>query len=209
MKPNYKDLLNKAMNDDIVLNYAIVCKDLHKKRAGYDEMNDDDRYENYIKSLPKEKRFISYINPFTRNYTDSNKKKDLMKEYDKKYFKKFYKLPKLICKLLINEKICLNDIQYENKLIYDFLTEIKNKNDFSNLNLYFYYEGNYLIPNGNKIKVDEYNLEEYINKMVEFEINKHLKKIDIIKDSMFRYIPKNYIMNFKGEELYQIFNRLL
>ena len=59
-------------------------------------MNDDDRYENYIKSLPKEKRFISYINPFTRNYTDSNKKKDLMKEYDKKYFKKFYKLPKLI-----------------------------------------------------------------------------------------------------------------
>ena len=96
MKPNYKDLLNKAMNDDIVLNYAIVCKDLHKKRAGYDDMNDDDRYENYIKSLPKEKRFISYINPFTRNYTDSNKKKDLMKEYDKKYFKKFYKLPKLI-----------------------------------------------------------------------------------------------------------------
>ena len=120
-----------------------------------------------------------------------------------------YKLPKLICKLLINEKICLNDIQYENKLIYDFLTEIKNKNDFSNLNLYFYYEGNYLIPNGNKIKVDEYNLEEYINKMVEFEINKHIKKIDIIKDSMFRYVPKNYIMNFKGEELYQIFNRLL
>ena len=120
-----------------------------------------------------------------------------------------YKLPKLICKLLINEKICLNDIQYENKSIYDFLTEIKNKNDFSNLNLYFYYERNYLIPNGNKIKVDEYNLEEYINKMVEFEINKHIKKIDIIKDSMFRYVPKNYIMNFKGEELYQIFNRLL
>ena len=96
MKPNYKDLLFKAMNDDIVLNYAIVCKDIHKKRAGYDDINDDERYENYLKSQPKEKRFISYINPFTRNYTDSNKKKDLMKEYDKKHFKKFYKLPKII-----------------------------------------------------------------------------------------------------------------
>ena len=96
MKSNYKDLLDKAMNDDIVLNYAIVCKDIHKKRAGYDDINDDERYENYLKSQPKEKRFISYINPFTRNYTDSNKKKDLMKEYDKKHFKKFYKLPKII-----------------------------------------------------------------------------------------------------------------
>ena len=121
----------------------------------------------------------------------------------------YYKLPKLICKLLINEKITLNDIQYENKFIYDSLIKLKNKNDFSNLNLYFYYEGNYLIPNGNKIKVDEYNIEEYINRMIEFEINKHIKKSNLIKDSVFRYVPKSYIMNFKGEELYQIFNRLL
>ena len=93
MKPNYKNLLISAMQDDIVLNYAIVCKDIHKKRAGYDDEDDDTKYENYMKSLPKEKRFISYINPFTRNYVDSNKKKNLMREYDKKYFKKFYKFP--------------------------------------------------------------------------------------------------------------------
>ena len=96
MKSNYKNLLINAMKDDIVLNYAIICKDIHKKRAGYDSYDDDTRYENYIKSLPKEKKFISYINPYTRNYIDSNKKKNLMKEYDKKYFKKFYKLPKII-----------------------------------------------------------------------------------------------------------------
>jgi hypothetical protein len=93
MKPNYKSLLTSAMQDDIVLNYAIECKDIHKKRAGYDDDDDDTKYEKYMKSLPKEKRFISYINPFTRNYADSNKKKILMREYDKKYFKKFYKFP--------------------------------------------------------------------------------------------------------------------
>ena len=66
-----------------------------------------------------------------------------------------------------------------------------------------------MIPNGNKIKVDEYNFEEYTDKMIEFEINKYMKKINIIKDLVFRYIPKSYIMNFKGDELYQIINRLI
>jgi hypothetical protein len=92
MRPGYKDLLNIAMKDDIVLNYAINCKDIYKKKAGYDK-DDDTRYEEYMKSLPPEKKFISYINPHTQNYKDSNKKKILMKEYDKKYFKKFYKFP--------------------------------------------------------------------------------------------------------------------
>lgn len=120
-----------------------------------------------------------------------------------------YKLPKLICKILINEKISLNDIQYENESLYDYLIKLKNQNDFSILNLYFNYKGNDLIPNGNKIKVNEYNFEEYIDKMIEFEINKYVKKINIIKDSVFRYIPKSYILNFKDDELYQIINRLI
>ena len=97
MKYNYKDLLSKAMKDEIVLDYAIACKDIHKKRAGYDDIDDDTKYKNYIKSLPKEKKFISYINPYSRNYSDSNKKKNLMKEYDKKHFKKSYKFPIISC----------------------------------------------------------------------------------------------------------------
>ena len=125
MKSNYKDLLSRAMSDEIVLNYAIKCKDIHKKRAGYDDQDDDTRYENYIKSLPKEKKFISYINPFNRNYTDSNKKKNLMKEYDKKYFKKFYKLPKIK-----NNKYQREDIEKNNN-------EIINKKKYS-INNYKY-----------------------------------------------------------------------
>ena len=120
-----------------------------------------------------------------------------------------YKLPKLICKILINEKLSLNDIQYENESFYDYILKLKNKNDFSKLDLYFNYEGYDLVPNGNEIKVDEYNFEEYIDKMIEYETNKYIKKINIIRDSVFRYIPKSYIMNFKGDELYQIFNRLI
>jgi hypothetical protein len=80
MKSNYKELLNQAMEDDIVLNYAIVCKDMHKKSAGIDQ-TDESRYLNYKKNLPAEKIFISYINPYSRNYIDSSKRKKLINDY--------------------------------------------------------------------------------------------------------------------------------
>ena len=135
MKRNYNDLLVNAMKDDIVLNYAIVCKDIHKKRAGYEDEDDDIRYENYMKSLPKEKRFISYVNPYSRNYVDSNKKKKLMHEYDKKYFKKFYKLPNININNINKRKDSAkndNDSKENNK-----------KNKFSGINnKYNYTEGN-------------------------------------------------------------------
>ena len=124
-------------------------------------------------------------------------------------FKLKYKLPHLIFKLLINEKLTLNDIQYENKLLYDDLIKIKNENDFSELEIYFNHEGKDLISNGSQIKVDEYNYEDYINKMIEYEINKYKKEITIIQDTVFRYIPKTYVNNFTGEELYRIINRLI
>jgi hypothetical protein len=80
MKPNYKDLLNKAMEDDIVLNYAVLCKDIYKKREGLDQ-SDDEKYSNYIKSVPKEKKFISFINLYSKNYCDSPHKKKVMRDY--------------------------------------------------------------------------------------------------------------------------------
>ena len=67
MKPNYKDLLNKAMEDDIVLNYAVLCKDIYKKREGLDQT--------------KEKKFISFINLYSKNYCDSPHKKKVMRDY--------------------------------------------------------------------------------------------------------------------------------
>ena len=80
MKPNYRNLLNEAMEDDIVLNYAILCKDIHKKNIGQDQ-SDETRYQNFKKSKSPEKKFISYINPNSKNYIDSHFKKKLMKDY--------------------------------------------------------------------------------------------------------------------------------
>ena len=120
-----------------------------------------------------------------------------------------YKLPQLLCKLLINEKLTLNDVQYENKELYEYLIKIKKEEDFSELDIYFICDGVDLILNGNTIKVDENNIEEYFDKMIEFEIQKYTKEINKMRDSVFQFIPKNYILNFTGEELYQIVNKFV
>ena len=120
-----------------------------------------------------------------------------------------YKLPQLLCKLIINEKITLNDIQYENKELYEYLIKIKKEEDFSKLDIYFACDGDDLILNGNNIKVDENNYEEYFDKMIEYEIQKYIKEINTTKDSVFQFVPKNYIFNFTGEELYQIVNKFV
>ena len=126
-----------------------------------------------------------------------------------KEYKINYKLPQLICKLLNNEKMILNDIQYENKELYDKLIKIKKEDDYSELNLYFICDGDDLILNGSNIKVDENNIGDYIEKMIEYEIKKYKDKIKKIQDSVFQFIPKNYIFNFTGEELYQIMNKFV
>ena len=103
----------------------------------------------------------------------------------------------------------LNDIQYENKELYDKLIKIKKEDDYSELNLYFICDGDDLILNGSNIKVDENNIGDYIEKMIEYEIKKYKDKIKKIQDSVFQFIPKNYIFNFTGEELYQIMNKFV
>ena len=120
-----------------------------------------------------------------------------------------YKLPQLLCKLLINEKLSLNDIQYENKELYDNLIKIKKEEDISELDIYFKCDGDDLITNGGNIKVDENNVEDYIDIMIQHEIQKYKKEIEIIQDSVFQFVPKNYIYNFTGEELYQIMNKFV
>ena len=45
--------------------------------------------------------------------------------------------------------------------------------------------------------------------MIEYEIKKYKKEIGKFQDSVFQFIPKNYIFNFTGEELYQIINKFV
>ncbi len=76
---NYKSLLNKVMEDPIVLSYAIASKEIYKKRSTAFSIDIDDIKNNY--NLSPEPKFISYINPYSRNFDESIQKYKIRKEY--------------------------------------------------------------------------------------------------------------------------------
>lgn len=80
IQSNYKNLLNKAMEDPIVLSYAIICKDIFKKRSTSCAIEEEE-YQEYIKSSPSEPKFISYINPYSKNYCKKSINHQIMKNY--------------------------------------------------------------------------------------------------------------------------------
>ena len=63
LKQNYHNLLDKVMQDPIVLSYAIFSKDIYKKRSTTLSVDIDDIKKYYPLSSRKPK-FISYINPY-------------------------------------------------------------------------------------------------------------------------------------------------
>lgn len=77
---NYKNLLSKVMQDPIVLSYAIFSKDIYKKRSAAMSIDIDD-IKRHMPLSPKEPKFISYINPYSKNYDESSKKHMIRKEY--------------------------------------------------------------------------------------------------------------------------------
>lgn len=52
MNEDYAQVLDTVMKKPIVLTYAIICKDIHKKHAGKEFANDDEKYK-HIKSTMK------------------------------------------------------------------------------------------------------------------------------------------------------------
>ena len=80
VQSNYKNLLNKAMEDPIVLSYAIICKDIFKKRSTSCEIEEEE-YREYIKTSPSEPKFISYINPYSKNYSNKSSNHQVMVNY--------------------------------------------------------------------------------------------------------------------------------
>lgn len=83
---NYKQLLNKAMKDQIVLSYVIENKE-HFRVKTNEELFDEMKIKKYNlldpDNIGRKKNFISFINPNSskNNYKDSNKKALLRKEY--------------------------------------------------------------------------------------------------------------------------------
>lgn len=119
-----------------------------------------------------------------------------------------YKFPMLLFKMILNQKLSLDDIKYENEKLYNKLVELINIRNVSKLNLYYTYNDNELILGGSNIKVDSNNLNDYIEKVVNFEMNKYKKKVNIIKTIIFQFIPKKLILSFNADQLDKIINKM-
>ena len=120
-----------------------------------------------------------------------------------------YKFPILLFKMILNQKLSLDDIKYENEKLYNKLDELTNIRNVSELNLYYTYNNNELILGGSNIKIDSNNLNDYIEKVVNFEMSKYKKKINIIKTIIFQFIPKKLILSFNAEQLDKIINKMI
>ena len=120
-----------------------------------------------------------------------------------------YKFPLILFKMLLNERIYLSDIKYENKNLYDELFKLIKCEDISKLNLFYKYEGNELILGGSNIQINEVNVIDYVEKVVNYEMNKFKKEINIIKNIIFQFIPKKFIFSFNAEQLEQFINKAL
>ena len=118
-----------------------------------------------------------------------------------------YRLPLILCKLIVNQRLELNDIKYTNNEIYNSLYTLSKDKNIKSKGLVYLYEGNELLIDGKNIKVTNQNVFDYIEKIINYQLRKYKKEINIIKSNLFQFIPKKYIFYYNGEEIYRIINR--
>jgi hypothetical protein len=117
---------------------------------------------------------------------------------------------KIIYKLLINEKILFEDLKIIDTQLYLSIKELKKIDPelLKDLCMYYVYEyhdlnGNLvseeLIPGG-KDKLVE-NLNDYIEKRIDFMTKKYLPFINEIKNGLVEIIPIHYLNQFSSYEL--------
>ena len=120
-----------------------------------------------------------------------------------------YFIPLILFKLLVNQRLDLNDIKNINNELYNKLFDLSKDKEINNKGLVYFYEGNELLIDGKNIKVNQKNVYDYIEKIVNYEIRKYKEEINIIKQNLFNLVPKKYILFFNEEELFRIINRTL
>ena len=120
-----------------------------------------------------------------------------------------YKLSLILCKILVNQRLELNDIKYVNNELYNSLFSLSKDKNVSSKGLVYYYEGNELLIDGKNIKVTSKNVFDYIEKLINYELRKYKNEINIIKSNLFQFVPKKNVFYFNGEEIYRIINRTL
>ncbi len=125
---------------------------------------------------------------------------------------------KIIYQLFLNEKITLNDLVFIDKPLYNSLKNLiemkKNGEELSVLELYFsiqYYENNKLITdelieNGNNTLVTSNNLDNYIEKRIEYLIKTQKNSVELIKKGFNSIIPLTELKIFNSDQLSLLIN---
>ena len=113
IQENYKDLLNKVMEDPIVLSYAIESKVFYKKNSTSIPIEEFVDENSLISQPPSRPRFISYINPYKKKNTNSlgKQRNKIMREYCYNIKKQMNMKPKNL-KSLKNSKTLIEDENY-------------------------------------------------------------------------------------------------
>ena len=201
----------KALKEiNIYYDTKFICEKKANEKKTYTL---DYAINKYIKTMIKIKRFEVIREENILSFSFSNEKLDfemiglilaILIIYPKIKIK--YKFPLILFKMLINQRISLNDIKFNNKKLYDDLNKLLLCKDISKLNLYYIYDENELILGGANIKINSFNVYDYVEKIVNYEINHYKKQINIMKNMIYQFIPKKYIFYFNAEQLENIIN---
>jgi hypothetical protein len=119
-----------------------------------------------------------------------------------------FKFPLFLFKIILNEPIQLNDVQYFDDELYNNLLNLYNDENIEKQNLYYIVDDNELIIEGSNVKVTNENIEDYIIKRANYELKKYKGKIKLLKDTIFKNINEIELFNFTPEEIYNLVNRM-
>ena len=119
---------------------------------------------------------------------------------------------KIIYKMILQEKIEINELVFINKPLYDSLQNMKNT-DCADLEIYYTidlkdYDNNvhsFDIQN-NGINIQVRNINDYINKRIDFMTSLYEPFIKRIRDSLYNIIPKEVIQSFTSDQLELLIN---
>lgn len=217
---SYKELFNALKNCNIYYNtkFILLKNDSNSPKSGKNKkpkvLNLNSAINKFIDKMLKNNIFFVIDNNLFFSFNTQEVDYEMIGVILSVLFiypeiKLRYCVPLILCKILVNQRIELNDIKNINKELYNKLYDLTKDKNINNKNLVYFYDGNELLIDGKNIKVNNSNVYDYIDKIINYEMRKHKNEINIIKTNLFQLIPKKLIFSFNGEELYRIINRTL
>ena len=119
---------------------------------------------------------------------------------------------KIIYKMILQEQIEINELVFIDKPLYDSLQNLKNV-DLTDLEIYYNINMKDVNNNvhsfdikSNGINIHVRDIDDYINKRIDFMTSLYEPFIKRIRDSLFNIIPKEVIQSFTSDQLELLIN---